>query len=76
VFVALISVISMYGAMAIFLFYYLRFLGRHSWFLTLTMSLLLPAGMFFFFEAVMLISMPQGMSFTQPVFDLLYDIIY
>jgi hypothetical protein len=25
---------------------------------------------------VMLISMPQGMSFTQPVFDLLYDIIY
>jgi hypothetical protein len=32
--------------------------------------------MFFFFEGVMLISMPQGMSFTQPVFDLLYDIIY
>jgi hypothetical protein len=76
VFVALISVVSMYGAVAIFLFYYLRFLGRHSWFLTLTMSLLLPAGMFFFFEGVMLISMPQGMSFTQPVFDLLYDIIY
>jgi hypothetical protein len=40
------------------------------------MSLLLPAGLFFFFEGVMLISMPQGMSFTQPVFDLLYDIIY
>ena len=75
-FVALISILSMYGAVAVFLLYYLRFLGRHSWFLTLTISLLLPIGLFFFFEAVMLISMPQGMSFTQPVFDLMYDIIY
>ncbi|OAN70310.1 tripartite tricarboxylate transporter TctB family protein [Seohaeicola saemankumensis] len=75
-FVALISIVSMYGAVAAFLFYYLRFLGRHSWFLTLTISILLPIGLFFFFEAVMLISMPQGMSFTQPVFDLMYDIIY
>jgi putative tricarboxylic transport membrane protein len=31
VFVALIEVISMYGAIAVFLLYYLRFLGRHSW---------------------------------------------
>ncbi|MDP5333940.1 MAG: tripartite tricarboxylate transporter TctB family protein [Paracoccaceae bacterium] len=76
VFVALISIVSMYGAVAAFLFYYLRFLGRHSWFLTLTISILLPIGLFFFFEAVMLISMPQGMSFTQPFFDLMYDIIY
>ena len=75
-FVALISILSMYGAVAVFLLYYLRFLGRHSWFLTLAISLLLPIGLFFFFEAVMLISMPQGMSFTQPVFDLMYDIIY
>ena len=75
-FVALISIVSMYGAVAAFLFYYLRFLGRHSWFLTLAIALLLPIGLFFFFEAVMLISMPQGMSFTQPVFDLMYDIIY
>lgn len=75
-FVALISVLSMYGAIAVFLLYYLRFLGRHSWFLTLSMSVLLPIGLFFFFEAVMLISMPQGMAFTQPFFDLMYDIIY
>ncbi|MCC1481681.1 tripartite tricarboxylate transporter TctB family protein [Roseibaca sp. Y0-43] len=75
-FVALISVVSMYGAIALFLLYYLRFLGRHSWVLTLTISILLPIGLFFFFEAVMLISMPQGMAFTQPFFDVMYDIIY
>ena len=53
-FVALISVVSMYGAMAV----------------------LLPIGLFFFFEGAMQISMPQGMAFTQPFFDVMYDIIY
>ncbi|MEO1638923.1 MAG: tripartite tricarboxylate transporter TctB family protein [Pseudomonadota bacterium] len=75
-FVALISVVSMYGAIALFLLYYLRFLGRHGWPLTLTISLLLPIALFFFFEGAMQISMPQGMAFTQPFFDVMYDIIY
>jgi hypothetical protein len=75
-FVALISVVSMYGATAIFLVYYLRFLGRHSWMLTLVIALSLPIGLFFFFEGAMQISMPQGLPFTQPFFDIMYDIIY
>ncbi len=75
-FVALINVVSMYGAIALFLTYYLRFLGRHAWWLTLLISLGLPIALFFFFEAAMLISMPQGMPFTQPFFDVMYDIIY
>ena len=75
-FVALINVVSMYGAIAVFLVYYLRFLGRHSWWLTLTIAICLPVGLFFFFEAAMLISMPQGMPFMQPFFDVMYDIIY
>jgi len=75
-FVALISVVSMYGAIALFLIYYLRFLGRHSWLLTIVIAIALPIALFFFFEAAMLISMPQGMPFTQPFFDVMYDIIY
>ncbi|MEM6305566.1 MAG: tripartite tricarboxylate transporter TctB family protein [Pseudomonadota bacterium] len=75
-FVALINVVSMYGAIALFLLYYLRFLGRHSWALTLVIAIALPIGLFFFFEAAMLISMPQGLPFTQPFFDMMYDIIY
>jgi hypothetical protein len=66
----------MYGAMAVFLLYYLRFLGRHSWALVLPMVILMPLGFFFFFEGVMRITMPTGMSFTEPVFNVLYDIIY
>ncbi|MEM6409257.1 MAG: tripartite tricarboxylate transporter TctB family protein [Pseudomonadota bacterium] len=75
-FVALISIVSMYGAIALFLVYYLRFLGRHAWWLTLLIATVLPIALFFFFEAAMLISMPQGMPFTQPFFDVMYDIIY
>ncbi|ETX28821.1 tripartite tricarboxylate transporter TctB family protein [Roseivivax isoporae] len=75
-FVALVNVVSMYGAVAVFLLYYLRFLGRHGWPLTLAISLLTPLGMFFFFEGAMQITMPQGMAFTAPVFDVLYEIIY
>ncbi|MGS4948158.1 tripartite tricarboxylate transporter TctB family protein [Meridianimarinicoccus sp. RP-17] len=75
-FVALIPVISMYGAICVFLVYYLHFLGRHSWLLTLAVAILLPIGLFFFFEGAMYISMPQGLPFTQPFFDMMYDIIY
>lgn len=75
-FVALIDIVSMYGAVAIFLLYYLRLLGRHSWRLTLPMVLFFPLGLFFFFEGLMQISMPTGLSFTDPVFNVLYDIIY
>ena len=76
VFVGLIPVISMYGAIAVFLLYYLKFLGRHSWFLTLILVIALPIGFFFFFEGVMRITMPKGLPFTEPFFNVLYDIIY
>jgi hypothetical protein len=76
VFVGLVEVISMYGAIAVFLLYYLKFLGRHSWGLTLVIALGTPILFFFFFEGAMRITMPSGMSFTDPVFDILYEIIY
>lgn len=75
-FVALINIISMYGAMLVFLIYYLKFLGRHSWFLTLTMAIGMPIGFFFFFEGLMRINFPKGLSFTEPFFNVMYDIIY
>lgn len=76
VFVALVNIISMYGAMAIFLFYYLRFLGRHSWTLVLPMCIGLPIAFFFFFEGAMRITMPKGMEFTEPFYNVLYELIY
>lgn len=76
VFVALVGVISMYGAMMVFLFYYLWFLGRHSIFLSLLISILTPVVFFFFFEALMRVTLPKGMWFTEPFFNMLNTIIY
>lgn len=76
VFVALVGIISMYGAMLVFLFYYLWFLGRHSLRLSLTISILTPVVFFFFFEALMRVTLPKGMRFTDPFFNWLYTLIY
>lgn len=76
VFVGLIEIISMYGAIGVFLLYYLKFLGRHSWRLSLGIALVTPIVFFFFFEGAMQITMPSGLPFTDPVFDVLYEIIY
>lgn len=76
VFVALVGIISMYGAMLVFLFYYLWFLGRHSLKLSLTISILTPIVFFFFFEGLMRVTLPKGMRFTDPFFNVLYNIIY
>jgi len=75
-FIALIDIISMYGAMFVFLFYYLGFLGRHSLKLTLSISILAPIVFFFFFEALMRITMPKGLPFLEPVFNFMNNIIY
>jgi putative tricarboxylic transport membrane protein len=75
-FVGLTPIISIYGAMFLFLTYYLRFLGRHSWALTMTLAVLFPVTFFFFFEALMRITLPKGMKFTDPLFNFLYAIIY
>jgi hypothetical protein len=75
-FIALIDIISLYGAMALFLFYYVWFLGRHKLWLASLLAIATPILFFFFFEGLMRITMPKGLDFTEPFFNVLYDIIY
>lgn len=75
-FVALVNIISMYGAIMVFLIYYIKYLGRHSWFLTLSIAVPVPILFFFFFEGAMRITMPTGLPFTEPFFNIMYEIIY
>lgn len=75
-FIALIKYASMYGAMFIFLVYYLKFLGKHTWKLTMTIAILAPIIFFFFFEALMRITMPKGHKVLEPIFNYLNTIIY
>ncbi len=76
VFVSVVTVISMYGAIAVFLLYYTRYLGRHGWAMCLPLSLITPIALFFFFEGAMRITMPTGLPLMDPIFDVGYEIIY
>ena len=71
-FLVLIEVIGFYGAILVFMIYYVRFLGRHSWMATLSISIGLVVSSFFFFDIAMRIVLPKGLS--EPLFIPLYDI--
>lgn len=71
VMIGLVHVIGMYGAILVFLIYYIRFLGRHSWLTTLSIATATPIVTFFFFDVAMRIVLPKG--YLEPLFLPLYD---
>ncbi len=71
--IGLIHVVGVYVSVPLFLIYYIRFLGRHSWFLTLSISLATPVVTFLFFDIALRIVLPKG--YTEPLFYPLYDIL-
>ena len=74
VFIGLIHFIGFYGAIPVFLIYYIRFLGRHSWGTTLAISLPTPVVTFLFFDIAMRIVLPKG--YLEPLFLPLYDFFF
>ncbi len=72
VMIGLIHVIGVYGAVPLYLIFYLRFLGGHGWPVTGTMAIAMPVAAFFFFEIALRKTLPKG--FTEPLFYPLYDI--
>ena len=72
VMIALIHVIGVYGAVPLFLIFYVRYLGQHSWVKTGALAVCTPVIAFFFFEIALTKTLPKG--FTEPLFYPLYDI--
>ena len=68
--VGLFSFIGIYGALPLFLLFYLRFLGKHSWKLSIALSIIIPITIFYFFEITLKIILPKGI--TEPLFYPLY----
>ncbi len=68
--IGLVHVIGMYGAIPLFFIYYVRFLGRHSWRLTLSIAVVAPVVTFFFFDIALRIVLPKG--YLEPLFIPLY----
>ena len=72
--VALFSFVGIYGALPLFLIFYLRFLGKHSWRLTSALTVGIPIVIFYFFEITLKIILPKGI--TEPLFLPLYKIFF
>jgi len=72
--IALIHWIGVYGAIPLFLIFYVRVLGGHSWFKTLTIALATPVVTFVFFEVALKITLPKG--YTEPLFYPIFDLLY
>ena len=70
--VGLFSFIGVYGALPLFLIFYMRLLGNHSWKLSLFYAVAVPIVAFFFFEIALKITLPKGV--TEPLFYPLYRI--
>lgn len=71
--VALFHWIGVYGALPLFLIFYIRFLGKHSWGLTAALTVGIPAVTFYFFEITLKIILPKGI--TEPLFIPLYKLL-
>ena len=70
--VASFSVIGIYGALPLFMLFYLKVLGKHSWRLSISIAVIFPIIIFFFFEITLKIILPKGL--TEPLFIPLYKI--
>ena len=72
--VGLFSFIGIYGALPLFLLFYLRLMGNHSWKLSIFFAVAIPIITFFFFEIMLKITLPKG--YTEPLFYPLYKMFY
>jgi len=65
---------GIYIALPVFLFFYLKFIGHHSWPLTLSLVICVPVFIFCLFEWALKIPLPKA--FTEEWFYPVYDLIY
>ena len=72
VMIGAIHFVGVYVSVPLFLLFYVRFLGRHSWPVAASIAVATPIITFFFFEIALTITLPKGV--TEPAFYPLYDI--
>jgi putative tricarboxylic transport membrane protein len=68
------QIIGIYFSIMLFMFYFVRILGRHSWPTSIGLMIGTPVAMFMFFEWALKITLPQGLS--EPLFYPIYDLMY
>ncbi|MBT3305524.1 MAG: tripartite tricarboxylate transporter TctB family protein [Alphaproteobacteria bacterium] len=74
VMIGLFHIVGAYGAIPVFLIFYLRFMGGHSWRMTGIFATVTPVITFLFFEIALQKTLPKG--FTEPWFEPVYAFFY
>ncbi len=72
--VGLFHVVGAYGAIPVFLIFYLRLMGGHSWRLTGAFAVATPVVTFLFFEIALQKTLPKG--YTDPWFEPIFGFFY
>lgn len=67
-------IIGLYASLVLFLLFYLRFVGRHTWLLTIVLTIGIPVFIFCLFEWALKIPLPKAI--TEPLFYPIYDLMY
>lgn len=66
--------IGIYISLLVFMLFFLKVMGGHSWLLTLSLSVATPVFIFCLFDWALTIPLPKGMS--EPLFYPIYDLMY
>jgi len=66
--------IGVYAVLPLFMLFYMKGIGNHSWAATLLAMVAIPVTTFLFFEAMLAITLPKGM--TEPLFEPVFARVY
>ena len=66
--------VGLYASLFLFLLFYLRFIGRHSWPVSGILTVAIPVFIFCLFEWALKIPLPKEI--TEPLFYPIYDLMY
>jgi len=72
--IGLIHLVGVYVSLPLFMAFYMRYLGHHSWKLISSVVVSTPIITFLFFEVALTKTLPKGV--TEPLFYPLFDLIY
>ncbi len=76
VMIGMIHVIGIYLSVLLYLFFYIRYVGKHSWQLTSIIGVITPVFTFFFFEIALKIELPKGAAGNLFLNDWVYYPLY
>ena len=72
--IILVHFIGVYGAIPLFMIFYMRVLGNHPWRLVLAIAVSTSIVTFLFFEFALTITLPKG--YAEPLFYPIYELLY